>query len=48
MESVNDTTYKNFGRYDNKQFILEQERRKVKDENYSPKRSFTTHYTATF
>jgi hypothetical protein len=29
-------------------FILEQERRKVKDENYSPKRSFTTHYTETF
>ena len=48
MGSHNTNTYTKRNGYDNKQFILEKERRKVIDEAYKPKKDFTTHYKATF
>ena len=48
MESINQSAYTNAPRVDNKQFVVEKERMKVRDMTYSPKRDFKTQYSDTF
>ena len=50
MESHNMSTYAKSGqaRYTGQQFKLDEERRKVRDGSYQPKRDFSTHHGATF